>query len=294
MRVLSLFDGISCGMVALERAGIAVEKYDAYEIDKDAIEVSKFNYPMINHCGDVFNAVYNEGEYDLLIGGSPCTNFSIAKGSYGRETKPNSGIGWELFSQYVRALNEAKPKYFLYENNASMSKEIKAEITKYLGVEPILINSVDFSAQERKRLYWTNIKVKEWTPKHIVFSDIADEDGYRTRSIVEYKDTYKWNKDHTHLAWDTSGKGYYSQQSRARTMDCVSATVVAGRADDKGHVYLGNDTIRIKTISELEKLQTLPVGYTSCLKRKESRGICIGNGWTVDVIAHILSSLKEK
>ena len=109
MKVLSLFDGISCGMVALERAGISVERYVAYEIDEDAINVSKYNYPNIEHKGNVFDAEYTEGEFDLLIGGSPCTHWSIARGNAERETAA-SGIGWELFSQYVRALNQAKPK----------------------------------------------------------------------------------------------------------------------------------------------------------------------------------------
>ena len=98
MKVLSLFDGISCGMVALERAGIPVERYDAYEIDKYAIDVSKHNYPQINHCGDVFEAKYTIGEYDLLIGGSPCTYWSIARVGGDRETTA-SGLGWDLFSQ---------------------------------------------------------------------------------------------------------------------------------------------------------------------------------------------------
>ena len=182
LRVLSLFDGISCGRIALERANISVDKYVAYEIDQDAIAVSEYNYQDIERKGDVFDAVYTEGEFDLLIGGSPCTNWSIAKAGGGekhaakRETTA-SGIGWDLFSQYVRALREAKPKWFLYENNYSMSDEIKESITAELGVEPVYINSADFSAQTRHRLYWTNIPIKEWADKGILFSDIMDKDG---------------------------------------------------------------------------------------------------------------------
>lgn len=156
MKVLSLFDGISCGMVALERAGISVERYVAYEIEDDAIAISKYNYPHIEQKGDVFNAVYKEGEFDLLIGGSPCTYWSIAKTDGKRETT-SSGFGFELFMQYVRALKEAKPKYFLYENNFSINSEIKAAISKHLGVEPIVIDSRLVSGQGRKRCYWTNI-----------------------------------------------------------------------------------------------------------------------------------------
>lgn len=291
MRVLSLFDGISCGMVALERAGIPVERYVAYEIDDDAIKVSKHNYPSIEHKGDVFEAKYIEGEFDLLIGGSPCTHWSVARGNNGRETTA-SGIGWELFYQYVRALNEVKPKYFLYENNASMSDEIKNCITEHLGCSPIMINSADFSAQKRERYYWTNIPIKQWTPSKVLFADIMDATFEKSRSIAQYKNTYKWSKDGMCISWDTSGKGYYSQAGRARKPQQKWNTVCANRAESKGNVWLGDDIIRLVTMSELEKLQTLPVGYTSCLKNKEKRGKGIGNGWTVDVIAHIFTHIR--
>ena len=293
MKVLSLFDGISCGMVALERAGVTVDRYVAYEIDENAIKVSKHNYPQIEHCGDVTKVDFTQYKgFDLLIGGSPCTHWSIARGNAARETVA-SGIGWELFSQYVRALKTAKPKYFLYENNASMSDEIKECISKELGCKPMLIDSSDFSAQKRQRYYWTNISVSEWTPSNVLFSDIMDEDFEKSRSIAQYKNTYKWSKDGMCISWDTSGKGYYSQASRARLPQQKWNTICANRAESKGNVWLGNDTIRLVTMSELEKLQTLPVGYTSCLKSKEKRGKAIGNGWTVDVIAHILKGLTE-
>ena len=293
MKVLSLFDGISCGMVALERAGVTVDRYVAYEIDENAIKVSKHNYPQIEHCGDVTKADFTQYKgFDLLIGGSPCTHWSIARGNAARETVA-SGIGWELFSQYVRALKTAKPKYFLYENNASMSDEIKECISKELGCKPMLIDSSDFSAQKRQRYYWTNISVSEWTPSNVLFSDIMDEDFEKSRSIAQYKNTYKWSKDGMCISWDTSGKGYYSQANRARLPQQKWNTICANRAESKGNVWLENDTIRLVTMSELEKLQTLPVGYTSCLKSKEKRGKGIGNGWTVDVIAYILKGLKE-
>ena len=301
MKVLSLFDGISCGMVALERAGIPVERYVAYEIDEDAIKVSKFNYPQIEHKGDVFEAQYTEGEFDLLIGGSPCTYWSIARRSseynrdgVGRETVA-SGLGWDLFSQYVRALKEAKPKYFLYENNSSMSDEIKECISNELGCEPHEIDSADFSAQVRKRYYWTNIPLLPYEKSNLLFSDIADTDSeFLSRSIEQYSDTIKWSKDGLSVKWDTSGKGYYSQANRAKLPGQKWNTVCANRAESKGNVWLGNNRIRLVTISELEKLQTLPVGYTSCLKNKEKRGKGIGNGWTVDVIAHIFTYLKQE
>jgi DNA (cytosine-5)-methyltransferase 3A len=298
MKVLSLFDGISCGMVALDRAGIKVDRYVAYEIDEDAIKVSLHNYPQIEHRGDVFKAKYTEG-FDLLIGGSPCTYWSIARRSaeynsdgVGRETVA-SGLGWDLFSEYVRALREAKPRYFLYENNSSMSDEIKECISNQLGCEPYLIDSADFSAQIRKRYYWTNIPLLTYKKSELLFSDIADDDcEFITRSIEKYADTLKWSKDGLTVKWDTSGKGFYSQANRAKLPNQKWNTVCANRAESKGNVWLGDNWIRLITISELEKLQTLPVGYTACLKNKEKRGKGIGNGWTIDVIAHIMRGME--
>jgi DNA (cytosine-5)-methyltransferase 3A len=155
MKVLSLFDGISCGRLALERAGLPVECYDAFEIDKYAVTVSKRNFPDIVHHGDVFDGDFTQFRgYDLLLGGSPCTYWSIAR--KGRETT-SDGMGFKLFMQYVRALRESECRYFLYENNYSIHQNIKDEISNYLGVEPIMINSALLSAQNRKRCYWTNI-----------------------------------------------------------------------------------------------------------------------------------------
>ena len=155
MKVLSLFDGISCGRLALDRAGLPVECYDAFEIDKYAVTVSKRNYPDIVHHGNVFDGDFTQFRgYDLLLGGSPCTYWSIAK--KGRETT-SDGMGFKLFMEYVRALRESECKYFIYENNYSIHQNIKDEISNYLGVEPIMINSALLSAQNRKRCYWTNI-----------------------------------------------------------------------------------------------------------------------------------------
>lgn len=171
MKVLSLFDGISCGMVALERVGIPVERYVAYEIDKYAIQVSKKNYPQIEHCGDVTTADFTQYKgFDLLIGGSPCTYWSIAKNN--RETTPD-GIGGQLFMHYVRALKESECRYFLYENNYSIHQNIKDFISEQLGVQPIMINSALVSAQNRRRCYWTNIPdVTQPEDKGIVLQDI--------------------------------------------------------------------------------------------------------------------------
>lgn len=159
IKVLSLFDGISCGRLALERAGISVSKYDAYEIEPHAIEVSKKNWSDITHHGDVTTANFNTYKgYDLLIGGSPCQGLSSANvylenGEYGVSGTGKSRLFWE----YVRAFKTIKPKYFLFENVASMRKADKEIITKELGIKPIEINSILYTGQIRRRLYWTNI-----------------------------------------------------------------------------------------------------------------------------------------
>ena len=177
MKALSLFDGISCGMVALERAGVPVDRYVAYEIEANAIKISKKNYPQIEHCGDVTVADFTQYRgFDLLIGGSPCTNWSCAKNHKAKEKKEkfiNEGMGWELFKQYHRALQEAQPKYFLYENNYRISANIIEAITDMLGVEPVLIDSALVSAQRRKRLYWTNIpNIQQPQDKGIYLKDV--------------------------------------------------------------------------------------------------------------------------
>ena len=154
---MSLFDGISCGMLALKRAGIPVKRYVAYEIEKNAIKISQKNYPQIEQCGDVRTADFSQYEgFDLLIGGSPCQDLSNYKYDRG-EVKGLDGEKSGLFYYYVKALKEVKPKYFLLENVASMEKKWADVISEELGVEPIMINSALVCAAERKRLYWTNI-----------------------------------------------------------------------------------------------------------------------------------------
>lgn len=282
MKVLSLFDGISCGMVSLERAGIFVDMYDAYEIDKAAIQVSKFNYPQINHKGDVFNANYKNCDYDLLIGGSPCTYWSIGKTRGGRETT-STGFGFELFMQYVRALREVKPKYFLYENNFSISKSIKDEITKELCVDPIMINSSLLSAQNRKRLYWTNIpNVKLPMDRNIHLNDIVDFSNHTFRNVGKWVFEYWGNKKKIDgLKTVNSEKSHTLTTSKTHPMN----------------YYLNNDKTKYCNLSvnDWEKLQTLPIGYVDKVNINQcDKYKAIGNGWTVDVIAHIFKGLTNK
>ena len=183
VKILSLYDGMACGMIAMQLAGVEVESYDAYEIDKYAIKTAQHNFPMIKEHGDVFDADFTQYEgVDFLIGGSPCTYWSIAQ-TKNRETVA-SGMGWELFSQYVRALHEAKPKYFIYENNKSMSKQIRASIDEAFGFEAVLINSALVSAQNRQRLYWvgkrnadgtySKVNVEQPTDRGILLKDVLD------------------------------------------------------------------------------------------------------------------------
>lgn len=183
MKVLSLFDGMACGMLAMMAAGVDVERYVAYEIDKYAVQTSTHNFPFIEHRGDVFKADFTEfADFDYLVGGSPCTYWSIAQKN-NRETEA-SGMGWELFSQYVRALWEAHPRFFIYENNKSMSNAIKDSITKTFGFEPVCINSALVSAQNRQRLYWVGkrnsrggydrVNVEQPLDRGILLRDILD------------------------------------------------------------------------------------------------------------------------
>tara|TARA_R100001509_G_scaffold84870_1_gene48270 strand:+ start:849 stop:1856 length:1008 start_codon:yes stop_codon:yes gene_type:complete len=170
MNVLSLFDGMSCGQVALDELGIKVDKYYASEIDKFAIQIAKKNYPNTLHIGDVIQVDGTKlDEIDLLIGGSPCQGFSFA-GKQLNFTDPRSA----LFFEFVRLLKETKPKYFLLEN-VRMKKEFQDIITNYLGVEPIMINSALLSAQNRVRIYWTNIpNVTQPKDLGIVLKDIIE------------------------------------------------------------------------------------------------------------------------
>ena len=183
MKILSLFDGMACGMIAMQLAGVEVESYDAYEIDKYAIKTAQHNFPMIKEHGDVFGADFTQYEgVDFLIGGSPCTYWSIAQ-TKNRETVA-SGMGWELFSQYVRALHEAKPKYFIYENNKSMSKQIRVSIDKAFGFEAVLINSALVSAQNRQRLYWVGKRNADGTYSKVNVEQPEDR-GILLRDILE-------------------------------------------------------------------------------------------------------------
>lgn len=299
MKVLSLFDGISCGRVALERLGIPVEQYFAYEIEPNAIKISKKNYPDIIHCGDVFDTdfcTYAIMGIDLLIGGSPCTFWSKAKCHTAKQAREldTDGIGWKLFEKYCEALHNAKPRYFLYENNYGMPETIKQAITERLGVQPILIDSALVSAQKRKRLYWTNIpNVVQPQDKGILIKDIYIPDEALVRRDERISKTAVRTKNY--IKYDLMGKGHFSQVYRLYYLEGKAPTLVRCRTETKTNILVDeNDVCKYKIISpmEAERLQTLPDRYTEGVP-KTRRFEAIANGWTVDVIAHILSFIPK-
>ena len=227
MKILSLFDGMACGALAMQAAGIEIDKYIAYEIDKYAIQTAQHNFPFIEERGDVFKADFTEyAGFDYLIGGSPCTYWSIAQ-TKNRETVA-SGMGWELFSQYVRALHEAKPRFFLYENNKSMSAAIRASITETFGFEPILINSALVSAQNRQRLYWCGIRQADGTYKKADIQQPADR-GILLKDILETGVTY-------YKGGTLNGEKPHQNSTRPMVADPV-CVAQRGRYDESGKVY---------------------------------------------------------
>ena len=282
INVLSLFDGMSCGQIALNKLGIKYDNYYASEIDKFAIGITKKNYPNTIHLGDVRDVKGEDlPKIDLLFGGSPCQSFSNAGNGKGFEG--SRGIVWE----YVRVLREVKPKYFMLEN-VKMKKEWQDIITKELGVEPIAINSSLLSGQNRPRLYWTNIPgVEVPEDKGIKLKDILEDDNLvdkqhlMTPKAMIYMDGLRNGKQR----WD-----YHKNP-----LDGKAACIVASFYKLSGLGVLDYRTLgkpcRRLTPVECERLQTVPDNYTESASRTQ-RYKMIGNGWTVDVIAHIFSYMK--
>lgn len=385
VKVLSLFDGMACGFMAFESAGLEIKQYDAYEIDEYAIKVASHNFPLIRHHGDVFAGDFNQYKgYDFLVGGSPCTYWSTAQAADKREREPN-GLGWDLFSQYLRALNEAKPKYFIYENNASMSPAIKKEISRRFGFGPVLINSALVSAQNRERLYWVG-KRDSWgvyapvpitqpedrgillndvldgvaladkshavigsigrtTPCEYFFKNqgeltarpINDTDTGKARAIrasyykagdfnLVARDIGQCQTGVAHLVNRVGDRGTAGGQSTrlygvdgkgvtpcgngggagAQTgLYCVPSDkaknvyrVEGGTLTYKGRrcpVKLpdGDYEIRKLSVSECKRLQTVPDSYDMSVISNSQAYKCLGNGWTVEVIAHLIRATTD-
>lgn len=283
--VLSLFDGLSCGQIALNRAGIEYDNYFASEIDNYAIKVTQANYPNTIQLGDVTKVKGSDlPKIDLCIGGSPCQGFSFAGKQLNFED-PRS----KLFFEFVRLLEETKPKYFLLEN-VVMKKEHEKVISEFLGVEPILINSNLVSAQNRKRLYWTNIpNITQPKNKGIKLQDIL-ENGYvdREKSLCLTRRYAGFTGSQSYLCRRYFGKSF----GQAKFVSAQSYISVKSKWKENNYFDSGEIEINKLSITEVERLQTLPDGYTECdgvsyIQRVEA----VGNGWTVDVIAHIFGSL---
>jgi len=258
MNILSLFDGLSAGQIALNRAGIKYDKYYASEIDKYAIQTTQKNYPDTIQLGDIRNINSKDlPEIDLLMCGFPCQGFSFA-GKQLNFNDPRSA----LFFDGVRLLNAIKPKYFLFEN-VRMKKEYQDVINKQLNVEPIKINSALVSAQNRQRLYWTNIlRIKQPDNRNILLTDII-ENGFvdRDKSYCIDANYYKGG----------NLKSYYDKGRR--------------------QLVFNGDKYRKLTPIECERLQTIPDDYTKGVSNTQ-RYKMLGNSFTVDVIAHIIRGIK--
>lgn len=331
MKVLSLFDGISCGKVALERAGIHIDEYVAYEIDKSAIQISKKNYPEIIQRGDVTKTDFTEFKgFDLVMGGSPCQGFSIAGKKLNFED-PRS----KLFFEFKRAIDEVKPKYFLLEN-VKMKKEYENIISEYLGVQPIEINSSLVSAQNRKRLYWTNIPgVQQPEDRGIMLKDVVHENRPEDKvDLAPYKVPFDKTLKIIEKEVQTRKIGYFKYDAQANRVYSIHGKTVTllgeagGGAAKMGQYLFGcitpdrvdkrqrgqrfNDGEKFYTLTaqdrhgvlidgyirkltpvECERLQTLPDGYTAGASDAK-RYKALGNGWTVEVITHILKSLPPQ
>lgn len=224
MKILSLFDGMACGAIAFIESDHSIDRYVAFEIDKYAVKTSSHNFPFIEHKGDVFEADFSQYEgFDFLIGGSPCTYWSIAQKN-NRETEA-SGMGWELFSQYVRALREAKPKYFIYENNKSMSNAIRESISSTFGFEPICINSALVSAQNRQRLYWCGVRQEDGTYAKADIPQPEDK-GILLKDVLDGVTDREKARCVTASVGRTTVREYFMTQQNTMAAEPVASTVL--------------------------------------------------------------------
>lgn len=290
MNVLSLFDGMSCGQIALNRTGIKYDNYFASEIDKDAMFIAKKNFPNIKHVGDVTKVKGDDfPKIDLLLGGSPCQNLSLAVINNIKHNKGLDGEKSGLFYEYLRLLTETNPKYFLLENVGGMRTKDKDLITEALGVEPFRINSNLFSAQDRDRYYWTNIHVDlNIKDKGIVLKDIclnADE----VDAKFWYDKDFTYNGDDKKVQATLHLNGH-DIMKRVNNLNDKSATLTCCRGGNLQKKVFQNGKCRKLTPLEYERLQTVPDNYTFGVSDSQRYNM-LGNGWTVDVIVHIFKGL---
>lgn len=293
MRVLSLFDGISCAQVALNRIGVDIEEYIASEIDPDAIKVTQKNYPDTIQIGDVRKIKINDDCFgddwvcinqhiDLLIGGSPCQDISIAK--MNRDRSGLSGQNSSLFWEYVRIKNELNPTHFLLENVERMPNDVRDIFTKELGVQPIMIDAQLVSAQRRRRLFWTNIpNVTQPEDRHIYLKDIVEFGSENVESVAKRN---KNRSKHQSIGgkYGDFPKEYHLEPERNGKSFCVKSATQEFMVRD-------GVAVRHATPIECERLQGLPDNYTSGFS-KTRRYKMLGNAFNVDVVSHILSFIR--
>jgi len=298
INVVSLFDGISCAMVALLKNKYTVENYYASEIDKSAIEISLKNFPQIKHVGGVqtlnrfnFPHIFNS-KIDLLIGGSPCQDLSIAK----KDRKGLEGSRSGLFWEYVRILKELKPKYFILENVNSMPQEAKDIITEAVGVQPIMINASLVSAQTRKRLFWTNIPgVVQPIDRGIYLKDILENIPHPPVGLEIKKKSKTLRLGGRGSAvgdkheWDSVYQ--YRRTYWRETKGGKVPTLSSSSWQDNNKLVEGKN-IRKLTAVECERLQCLPDNYTASVSNTQ-RYKALGNAFNADVVAHILKFMEK-
>lgn len=271
MNVLSLFDGMSCGQLALKKAGISVDNYFSSEIDRYAMKVTQANFPKTTQLGDINDwRDWDLPKIDLILAGSPCQGFSFA-GKQLNFNDPRSA----LFFKFAEILEFYKPRFFLLEN-VKMKKEYEQVITDTLGVKPVLLNSSLVSAQNRERLYWFNWEANTPKDKHLVISDIyqANTGKRLTEKTASRPRTLRNLRHHNQKAFCMLATMYKLAQSNGMT------------------VIQDGDYLRCITPLECERLQTVPDNYTNHVSDTQ-RYKMLGNGWTVEMVTHILKGIKD-
>lgn len=306
MNILSLFDGMSCGQLALQRAGIKYDKYFASEIYEPAIKITQKNYPNTIQLGDVTkideDRLKQLPKIDLLIGGSPCQNLSIAVINNYEHNQGLKGEKSSLFYEYVRILrwlkrNNNKDIKFMLENVGSMKNKDRDIITEVLGVEPLNINSNLVSAQDRDRYYWTNIDVKGLPKdKGLVLKDIMlpkeEVDKLETgRTKFWYDKAFDYHGDDKKVIATLHIKGH-DILKRVYNPNDKCATLTACRGGNLQKKVFQDGRCRKLTPLEYERLQTVPDNYTEGVANTHRYNM-LGDGWTIDVIVHILKHLKD-
>lgn len=295
MNVLSLFDGISCGQLALHRARKKVDQYFASEINTESMNVTQYHFPHTIQVGNVLGLtdwhLAKLPKIHFIIGGSPCQDISIAN----KGNKYLDGEKSKLFFEFIRIRNwiweHNNPNALFFFENVKTIPDVMAIMTDHLEIEPIKLNSALVSAQRRERFYWTNIE--DVTPpkdKGLKIRDIVYDNNFEVFQDERIEATKKFTKNY--VKWDLSGKGHYSQQDRAFYLDGTMGTIPKAYPIYKMNIYLGGDRYRRCHPIEAERLQTLPDNYTAMIEGRTKRIGLIGDGFTVDLVAHIFKNIE--